>query len=82
MLEVWAEEPEGLINQPYLQEQRHRQRAHTLSARGDNQRGAIGQPTRWSALYLVHSDWIAYAQGLPEGVIAGNVQQQLVQRLM
>lgn len=29
-----GEEPEGLINEPYLQEQRHRQRAHTLSARG------------------------------------------------
>lgn len=38
-----------------LQEQRRRQRAHTLSARGDNQQGAIGQPTRWSQLHLVHS---------------------------
>lgn len=27
----------------------------TLSARGDNQRQATGQPTRWSALHLVHS---------------------------
>ncbi len=59
MLGGLGEEPEGPINETYRQEQRCRQRAHTLAARGDNQQGAIGQPTRWSAPPPCPFNWIA-----------------------
>lgn len=67
-------EPEGLINETYQQEQRlrQRQRARTLSARGDNQHGARSG-TRWSALHLVHSTGShTVARGPPEAARDGN----------
>lgn len=48
--------------------------AHTLSARGDNQRGATGQPTRWSALHLVHSAG-SHSIGPCLRALAGNTMQ-------
>lgn len=47
---------------------------HTLSARGDNQQGATGQPTRWSALHLVHSAG-SHSIGPCLRALAGNTMQ-------
>lgn len=50
-----------------------RDSAHTSSARGDDQRQAIGQSARWAALHhLVLSAGSIRVRGQPEGGVPGN----------